>query len=101
MRLSKEETKPLNQTGVGLESSKLSRVGRSFVPEGGRSLGRGNVPTNRPQARGLLELRAQDEVVKQPGSFGIGRILQDGRGLGPGDELALGRPRVGDGVGVL
>lgn len=88
-----EEPQPLDGGAVAHELGELGRVGAGLVEGIGEARGGGDVAADAPAAGGVLVLLAQEERVQELGALRVGRILEDGAGLRPGDEAALGGER--------
>lgn len=84
---------PLDLSTVSYPLAKSSGIGAWHL-KNLRVLGRlGGVGADTPAAADGLVLVAEEVAVKELGALRVGRVLEDGSRLWPGDELAL------DGVG--
>lgn len=85
---------PLNLSTVSHPLAKGSGVRAGHLKNLGVLCRLGRVAADTPAAADGLVLVAEDVAVQELGALRVGRVLEDGARLGPGDELAL--DRVGD-----
>jgi hypothetical protein len=96
----KEEPDPLHIVAISHPLSKTRRIRMRLLQDLLRSSRRSNILPSAPPTAALQALVAQHEVVQQLGALGVRCVLQDGAGLGPGDEFAFGGEAVLDAWGV-